>query len=101
MAHLRKVGIVQATWGKANSQQSPTIQGASKPFQYDMIQKEAGSGTSSVITWKVVLNRGSLKADMSGYTFTDKLDGKQDYIGNYTVYKGETADEKQRLMRER
>ena len=88
---------VQATWGKANSQQSPTIQGASKPFQYDMIQKEAGSGTSSVITWKVVLNRGSLKADMSGYTFTDKLDGKQDYIGNYTVYKGETADEKQKI----
>ena len=62
-----------------------------------MIQKEAGSGTSSVITWKVVLNRGSLKADMSGYTFTDKLDGKQDYIGSYTVYKGETADEKQKI----
>lgn len=50
---------VQATWGKANPQQSPTIKGASEPFQYDMIQKEAGSGTSSVITWKVVLNKGS------------------------------------------
>ena len=62
-----------------------------------MIQKEAGSGTSSVITWKVVLNKGSLKADMSGYTFTDKLDDKQDYIGSYTVYKGETADEKQKI----
>ena len=88
---------VQATWGKANPQQSPTIKGASEPFQYDMIQKEAGSGTSSVITWKVVLNKGSLKADMSGYTFTDKLDDKQDYIGSYTVYKGETADEKQKI----
>lgn len=88
---------VQATWGKANHQQSLTIKGASEPFQYDMIQKEAGSGTSSVITWKVVLNRGSLKADMSGYTFTDKLDGKQDYIGSYTVYKGETADENQKI----
>lgn len=49
---------VQATWGKANHQQSLTIKGASEPFQYDMIQKEAGSGTSSVITWKVVLNGG-------------------------------------------
>lgn len=91
---------VQTTWGKANHQQSLTIKGASEPFQYDMIQKEAGSGTSSVITWKVVLNRGSLKADMSGYTFTDKLDGKQDYIGSYTVYKGETADEKQKIDEE-
>lgn len=45
---------VQTTWGKANHQQSLTIKGASEPFQYDMIQKEAGSGTSSVITWKVV-----------------------------------------------
>lgn len=88
---------VQATWGKANPQQSPTIEGESKPFQYDMIKKENGSGTPSAITWKVVLNKGSLKADMSGYTFTDKLDGKQDYIGNYTVYKGETADEKQKI----
>ena len=88
---------VKATWGKANPQQSPTIEGESKPFQYDMIKKENGSGTPSAITWKVVLNKGSLKADMSGYTFTDKLDGKQDYIGNYTVYKGETADEKQKI----
>ena len=88
---------VQATWGKTNPQQSLTIEGESKPFQYDMIQKEAGSGTLSVITWKVVLNKGSLKADMSGYTFTDELDGKQDYIGNYTVYKGEAADENQKI----
>lgn len=44
-----------------------------------------------------MLNKGSLKADMSGYTFTDKLDDKQDYIGSYTVYKGETADEKQKI----
>ena len=88
---------VQATWGKANPQQSLTIKGASEPFQYDMIQKEAGSGTSSVITWKVVLNKGSLKADMFGYTFTDKLDDKQDYIGSYTVYKGEVADENQKI----
>ena len=88
---------VRTTWGKTNPQQSPTIEGVSNPFQYDMIKKENGSGTSSVITWKVVLNKGSLKADMSGYTFADELDGKQDYIGNYKVYKGETADENQKI----
>lgn len=88
---------VQTTWGKTNPQQSPTIEGVSNPFQYDMIKKENGSGTSSVITWKVVLNKGSLKADMSGYTFADELDGKQDYIGNYKVYKGEAADENQKI----
>ena len=88
---------VQTTWGKTNPQQSPTIEGVSNPFQYDMIKKENGSGTSSVITWKVVLNKGSLNADMSGYTFADELDGKQDYIGNYKVYKGEAADENQKI----
>lgn len=88
---------VQATWGKTNSQQSPTIEGESKPFQYDMIKKEPGTGTPSAITWKVVLNKGSLKADMTGYTFTDTLDGKQDYVGNYTVYKGENADETKKI----
>ena len=88
---------VQTTWGKTNPQQSPTIEGVSNPFQYDMIKKESGSGTPSAITWKVVLNKGSLKADMSGYTFTDKLDDKQDYIGSYTVYKGEAADENQKI----
>ena len=88
---------VQATWGKKNPQRSPTIEGSSNPFQYDMIKKENGSGTPSAISWKVVLNKGSLKADMSGYTFIDKLDEKQDYIGSYTVYKGETADENQKI----
>lgn len=88
---------VQATWGTVNPQQSPWIEGTSDSFQYDMIKKEAGSGTPSAITWKVVLNKGSLKADMFGYTFTDKLDDKQDYIGSYAVYKGEAADENQKI----
>lgn len=88
---------VQATWGKAKPQQSPSIEGVSNSFQYDMIKKEAGSGTPSAITWKVVLNKGSLKADMTGYTFTDTLDGKQAYVGNYTVYKGENADETKKI----
>ena len=88
---------VQATWGTVNPQQSPWIEGVSKPFQYDMIKKEPGTGTPSAITWKVVLNKGSLKADMTGYTFTDTLDGKQAYVGNYTVYKGENADETKKI----
>lgn len=88
---------VQATWGKANPQQSLSIEGVSNSFQYDMIKKEPGTGTPSAITWKVVLNKGSLKADMTGYTFTDTLDGKQAYVGNYTVYKGENADETNKI----
>lgn len=40
---------------------------------------------------RVTLNQGKLKADMSGYAFTDYLDGKQTYTGNYfTVYKGDS-----------
>ena len=52
-----------------------------------MIQK-TGKGTPSDIAWTVKLNQGELKADMSGYKFTDKLDAKQTYTGSYTVYKG-------------
>lgn len=96
-APIQGKNSVQATWGKKNPQRSLTIEGSSNPYQYDMIKKENGSGTPSAISWKVVLNKGSLKADMSGYTFTDKLDEKQDYIGSYTVYKGETADENQKI----
>lgn len=56
-----------------------------------MINKSNGSGTPSDIKWTVTLNQGKLKADMSGYAFTDYLDGKQTYTGNYfTVYKGDS-----------
>ena len=58
-----------------------------------MINKSNGSGTPSDITWTVTLNRGELKADMSGYVFTDTLDGKQTYTGSYTVYKGGSGSE--------
>ena len=60
---------------------------APSSFRYDMIQK-TGKGTPSDIAWTVKLNQGELKADMSGYKFTDKLDAKQTYTGSYTVYKG-------------
>ena len=58
-----------------------------------MISKSNGSGTPSDITWTVTLNRGELKADMSGYVFTDTLDDKQTYTGSYTVYKGGSGSE--------
>lgn len=57
-------------------------------FRYDMIKKDAGEGTPSDIKWTVTLNNGDIKADMNGYTFTDMLDDKQTYTGNYIVYRG-------------
>ena len=61
-----------------------------------MIQKTS-KGTPSDITWTVKLNQGELKADMSGYKFTDKLDNKQTYTGNYTVYKGTSESDGTRI----
>lgn len=58
-----------------------------------MISKSNGSGTTSDISWTVKLNQGELKADMSGYVFTDTLDKKQTYTGSYTVYKGDSGSE--------
>lgn len=81
-------------WGGANDRQNGTVTAAPGKFRYDMIGKSNGSGTPSDITWTVTLNRGELKADMSGYVFTDKLDEKQTYMGNYfTVYKGSSGSE--------
>ena len=65
-------------------------------FRYDMIQKTS-KGTPSDITWTVKLNQGELKADMSGYKFTDKLDNKQTYAGSYTVYKGTSESDGTRI----
>lgn len=80
-------------WGGANDRQSGTATAAPSSFRYDMISKSNGSGTPSDITWTVTLNQGDLKADMSGYVFTDKLDEKQTYAGSYTVYKGSSGSE--------
>ena len=80
-------------WGGANDRQNGTVTAAPSSFRYDMISKSNGSGTSSDITWTVKLNQGELKADMSGYVFTDELDNKQTYTGSYTVYKGESGSE--------
>lgn len=80
-------------WGGANDRQNGTVTAAPSKFRYDMINKSNGSGTPSDIAWTVKLNQGELKADMSGYVFTDTLDKKQTYTGNYTVYKGDSGSE--------
>lgn len=82
-----------ATWDWAGSSDGDNRTATAEPvtFGYDMINKSNGSGTPSDIKWTVTLNQGKLKADMSGYAFTDYLDGKQMYTGNYfTVYKGDS-----------
>ena len=80
-------------WGGPDDRKSNSATAAPSQFRYDMINKSNGSGAPSDITWTVTLNRGELKADMSGYVFTDTLDGKQTYTGNYTVYKGGSGSE--------
>ena len=82
----------KATWNWARSSDSDNRTATAEPvtFGYDMIKKSNGSGTPSDIKWTVKLNQGKLKADMSGYMFTDNLDGKQTYTGNFTVYKGDS-----------
>ena len=80
-------------WGGLDDRHNGSATAAPGSFRYDMINKSNGSGTPSDITWTVTLNRGELKADMSGYEFTDTLDGKQTYTGSYTVYKGGSGSE--------
>ena len=59
-------------WGTTNPQTHTEITANPETVKYSMVSKSA-SGTNSDITWTVKLNTGSLKADMSGYTFTDTL----------------------------
>lgn len=80
-------------WGGPDDRKSNSATAAPSKFRYDMINKSNGSGAPSDITWTVTLNRGELKTDMSGYVFTDTLDGKQTYTGSYTVYKGGSGSE--------
>lgn len=78
---------VSWTWGgdRRGGLEKP---GSANDFRYDMINKSDGTGTPSDITWTVTLNNGDIKTDMNGYTFTDILDDKQTYTGNYIVYRG-------------
>ena len=75
------------TWGK-NEEYSRNCEGLANKFRYDMINKSDGTGTPSDIKWTVTLNNGDIKTDMNGYTFTDTVDDKQTYTGNYIVYRG-------------
>ena len=81
-----------AMWNWAGSTDGDNKTATAEPvtFGYDMIDKSNGSGTPSDIKWTVKLNQGKLKADMSGYMFTDNLDRKQTYTGSFTVYKGDS-----------
>lgn len=78
---------VSWTWGQ-NEEYSRNCEGLANKFRYDMINKSDGTGTPSDIKWTVTLNNGDIKTDMNGYTFTDTLDDKQTYTGEYVVYKG-------------
>ena len=75
------------TWGgdRRGGLEKP---GLANDFRYDMINKSDGTGTPSDIKWTVTLNNGDIKTDMNGYTFSDMLDDKQTYTGNYIVYRG-------------
>lgn len=84
-------------WGSSSDRQNGSVTVAPSKFRYDMINKSNGSGAPSDITWTVTLNQGELKADMSGYTFTDHLDEKQTYTGSYTVYKGTSESDEARI----
>ena len=76
------------TWGQNRKESSGCEGVVANRFRYDMIQKSDGTGTPSDIKWIVTLNNGDVKTDMNGYTFTDTLDDKQTYTGEYVVYKG-------------
>ncbi len=80
-------------WGGSGDRQNGSVTAAPSKFRYDMINKSDGSGSPSDISWTVALNQGELKVDMSGYQFTDRLDDKQTYTGDYTVYKGASGSE--------
>lgn len=82
-------------WGGAGDRTDGSFSTVSPPFRYDMISKSSDrNSTPSDIVWTVTLNQGELKADMSGYVFTDTLDSKQAYTtGSYTVYKGSSGSE--------
>lgn len=81
------------TWGGSDDRRTGSVTAAPGDFRYDMVDKSDGTGSPSDITWTVKLNQGELKSDMSGYVFTDTLDSKQTYTGDYEVYKGASGTE--------
>ena len=71
-----------ATWKWGSKGENNGTSGAKDPekVKYQMVQKSADSdSTNDNIKWTVKLNSGSIKADMSGYKFSDKLSDGQKF----------------------
>ena len=71
-----------ATWKWGSKGENNGTSGAKDPekVEYQMVQKSADSdSTNDNIKWTVKLNSGSIKADMSGYKFSDKLSDGQKF----------------------
>ena len=69
------------SWGASDNRQKGDISKSPQNASYSMVSKSAdGSSTPSAIKWVVKLNNGSIKADMGGYTFTDKLGSDQTFV---------------------
>lgn len=80
----------KATWRWDGSEHSDPV--TTEPdFKYDMIKKsgelqESGEHKGQ-IKWTVLLNQGTIKADMGGYTFKDTLGTGQHYVGKFGLLK--------------
>lgn len=79
---------VRWTWGTSNEQEGQSHTVYPQAAKYAMVSKYAAGGSANEnINWTVKLNTGTLKADMSGYVFTDTLDAGQKFKAGaqYTV----------------
>ncbi len=69
------------SWGSDSNRQNGSTEKSPQSSKYSMVSKSAdGSSTPSAIKWVVKLNNGSIKADMGGYSFSDKLDSDQTFV---------------------
>lgn len=67
-------------WGSKGENNGTSGQKDPEKVKYQMVQKSADSdSTNGNIKWTVKLNSGSIKADMSGYKFSDKLSDGQKF----------------------
>lgn len=79
---------VKWTWGTSNKQEGQSSTVYPQAAKYSMVSKYAADGSvNENINWTVKLNTGTLKADVSGYVFTDTLDAGQKFKAGtqYTV----------------
>ena len=79
---------VRWTWGTSNEQEGQSNTVYPQAAKYSMVSKYAADcSVNENINWTVKLNTGTLKADMSGYVFTDTLDAGQKFKAGaqYTV----------------